>query len=816
MALEPGHRLGPYEIRALLGVGGMGEVYRGRDTRLGRDVALKVISPALVEHQSSRQRFEREARAASALNHPAIVTVYDVGESDGVSWIAMEWVDGRTLRQLLADRHLPVHTAWSIGRQIGDGLAAAHARGVVHRDLKPENIMIAENGRIRILDFGLARQSVPGGFDNSLAAAETLADVGATVDGLILGTIGYMSPEQASGSPADFRSDQFALGLVIYEMLAGRRAFALPSAVETLFATIHQEPAALNSIRADVPGALDLVIRRCLAKKPDGRFASTHDLVTALEAAGNGLTNVPAPTLLVPVQKPEDQRAPASWRTRAPAVAASMIGLALVVALALFIIRQGLSSSSSDAATTRGPITSLAVLPFKTEGTDADSSYLGDELTESLINQMTRVPALTVMARATVAEFKGSRSARDVGTDLKVGAVLTGNVSRRGDQLTVQAELVETGTGARLWGETYRRPFTDLLGVQDALATEIAEQLRLPLSGEEKRALGGQGTNNPEAYELFLRARHLLISDSEEDDSEARRLFALATEKDSTFEDAHLGVASTYIRAATNGYAPPGEMWRQASAQLEKVRRLDPSNVGLRVMLAGRHFLFDWDWATAEREFRELSGEPGVLQGTRYHPVTMFFWARGWVDEAVALMERALKVDPGNLESRIMQGDFLAHAGRLKDAINYYQTISAVVPTDPRPLFGLAEVLKRTGDIDGAVSTLQKAYELQGEDAGREALAGARTEADYDRAQVAVARARRADLEELKKERYISPLDLARVAAQVGDRDQAFRYLEAAFAERSQMLVLLKVDPAWELIRTDPRFASLVRRVGIP
>lgn len=247
MALEPGHRLGPYEIRALLGIGGMGEVYRGRDTRLGRDVALKVISPALVEHQSSRQRFEREARAASALNHPAIVTVYDVGESDGVSWIAMEWVDGRTLRQLLADRHLPVHTAWSIGRQIAEGLAAAHARGVVHRDLKPENVMIAEDGRIRILDFGLARQSLPGGFDNSLEAAETLADVGGTVDGLILGTIGYLSPEQASGSAADFRSDQFALGLVIYEMLAGRRAFAQPGAVDNLFATIHHRcPAKRN------------------------------------------------------------------------------------------------------------------------------------------------------------------------------------------------------------------------------------------------------------------------------------------------------------------------------------------------------------------------------------------------------------------------------------------------------------------------------------------------------------------------------------------------------------------------------------------
>ena len=260
MPLQHGDRLGPYEIRTLLGVGGMGEVYRARDTRLGRDVALKVISPKLVGNESSRHRFEREARAASALNHPAIVTVYDVGETDGVSWIAMEWVDGRTLRQRLADGPLAVHDAWSIARQIADGLAAAHAKGVIHRDLKPENVMIAADGRVRILDFGLARQTLPVGFDSALAAAETMLEQGATVIGVILGTVGYMSPEQAAGGTVDFRSDQFAFGLLLYEMLAGRRAFPQASAVETLWATIREDPAPLASIRGGIPDALERIV----------------------------------------------------------------------------------------------------------------------------------------------------------------------------------------------------------------------------------------------------------------------------------------------------------------------------------------------------------------------------------------------------------------------------------------------------------------------------------------------------------------------------------------------------------------------------
>ena len=446
-ALAPGDLLGPYEIQALLGVGGMGEVYRGRDARLGRDVALKVISPKLVGDPSLRRRFELEARAASALNHPSIVTVYDVGDTEGVSWIAMEWVDGRTLREALAGGPLDVRDACSILLQIADGLAAAHAKGIVHRDLKPENVMFAADGRTKILDFGLARQTFVDTREGSASAVEAsaTATITASFEGMILGTVGYMSPEQASGRSVDFRADQFALGVIAYEMLAGRRAFARPTAVETLSAIIREDPVPLSSIRGGIPDALLGIITRCLAKRPEDRFASTRDLTAALASVNAGSSLATGGASLLQTTSPA---APARQTLRAgPArTALALLGVALVLALA--------ASGWNRFNASRRAIESLAVLPFENANTDPDAAYLGDGLTESLINQMSRVPSLKVMARGTVARFKGTTDPQDAGRKLGVGAVVTGTVARRGSALVISAELIEISTGARLWGQT--------------------------------------------------------------------------------------------------------------------------------------------------------------------------------------------------------------------------------------------------------------------------------------------------------------------------------------------------------------------------
>jgi tetratricopeptide (TPR) repeat protein len=429
---------------------------------------------------------------------------------------------------------------------------------------------------------------------------------------------------------------------------------------------------------------------------------------------------------------------------------------------------------------------------------------------------MSRVPSLKVMARATVFRFKGTGDPQEAGRKLGVGAVLTGTVSRRGSQLSIAAELMETSTGVRLWGEKYDRPLADLLRVQDSIAVAVSDGLRLRLSDQEKRALGRYGTGNPDAYELYLKARYSFLNDTEEGYVEARRLYLEALEKDPSFVEAHLGLAASYGAMAVSGFVPPAEAYARQDEEIRKVLDLDPGNLVARGSLAIRRFYLDWDWIGAERDFEELASDPRLLRGEQFRPIALYYWARGRTDESVALIERALRVDPGNLVLRNMMGNYLAQAGRLEEAIGYYRAALEAEPSDPRPLFGLAEVLKRQGDVKGAIETRRKAYELSGEEDGATALATARTEKDYENAEVAVARFRLAELEALAQERYVSPLDLARLYAQVGEREKAFASLQAAFEERSAGLVFLKVEQAWDRIRDDPRFAALVRRVGIP
>jgi TolB-like protein/cytochrome c-type biogenesis protein CcmH/NrfG len=781
----------------------MGEVYRGKDVRLGRDVAVKVISPERVGDPRLRRRFELEARAASVLNHPSIVTVYDVGETSGIPWIAMEWVEGETLRHALGRGPLPLRQALQLARQVAEGLAAAHAKGIVHRDLKPANVMITGDGRGKILDFGLARQT-SGSAQELLSQADTLESPSdsATREGAILGTVGYMSPEQASGRPADFRSDQFSFGVLVYEMLSDRRAFDRPTPVETLAAVIRDEPVPLAELRPGLPPLLEGVLATCLAKRPEDRFATTRELASALEALASGAAVV--------LERPTESTVASATRPVRPA-ALPRRGLLVALPLALVLAVAGVRFCVSPPA-----IESLAVLPFEESTGGPADEYLGDGLTETLIDQMSRVRSLKVMARATVFRHKGTADPLGVARTLGVGAVLTGSVSRRGNQVSVSAELVETRTGARLWSERFDRPFADLIRVQDQLATGLASGLGLRLSAEELRSLSRIGTDNAEAYDMALHARELFARETEEDDLEARQLYLQALQKDPRFVEAYLGLRGTYTRAASLGWMRPAEAWPLERAALAKAAELDPGNVLVRSSLASHNFLSDWDWAAAEREHRKLLDEPLLLVGGQFRGVAFYLWARGRADEAAALVERALRVDPGNLESRVNLADFLAHAGRLDASIAQYKAVIESEPTLASPLYGLADALERRGDATGAIDALRKAYELDGEDQGRAALSTARTVEDLERAEAVVTRKRLHELEVLAQERYVSPLDRARLHALLGEHEPAFALLSEALEHRSPGLLLLKVDRAWDKIRGDPRFARLVGRVGIP
>jgi len=812
MPLASGDRLGPYEIQALLGVGGMGEVYRGRDTRLGREVAIKILPERLANDPQSLTRFEREARAVAALSHPNILAIHDFGDDRGIHFAVTELLDGQTLRDRLNRERLAWRKAVEIGIAMADGLAAAHAKGIVHRDLKPENVFLTSGGLVKILDFGLARSDVDAGPAAHLTSVPT--EAAATEAGTILGTVGYMSPEQVSGEPADARSDIFSFGCVLYEMLSGHRPFGGRSPGQTMAAILRDQPPEISRSGVELPVGLDRIVARCLEKNPNERFQTARDLAFALKEASGASTSV-SPIAAASVFPPTSAtRVPALPRARPGRWWMAALAGIIVAAVALLLRpagREGLFRTRS-----MGAVQSLAVLPFENASKDPDAEYLGDGLTENLIDQMSRISSLKVMARATVFRFKGTADPQEAGRRLGVGAVLTGRVSRRGNQLSISAELMEISTGVRLWGEKYDRPSGDLLRVQDSIASDISNALRLRLSAEEKRTLSRHGTQNPEAYELSLKARFFLRKDTEEGDLQARRLYLEAVQKDPSFADAHVGVASTYNRSAVGGYAPPGEAWPRADEEIRKALDLEPGNVLARCALAHRHFFYDWDWTRSDREYRDLAIDPRVFLGELWRPIGLSLWARGRTEEAVALTEKALQADPGDFASKIMMANFLAQAGRLEQAIGFYTQALESEPSDPRPLFGRAEVLRRRGDVKGAIDDRRRAYELSGEEDGAKALSTARTEKDYEDAEAAVARFRLEDLEARAKERYVSPLDLARLQAQVGDREKAFVSLKAALAERSAGLVFLKVEQAWDRIRDDKRFASLVRSVGIP
>lgn len=587
MALQPGDRLGPYEIHSLLGVGGMGEVYRGRDTRLGRDVAIKILPERLAGDPKSSMRFQREVKAVAALSHPNILSIYDVGEDRGVHFAVTELLDGKTLRQRLDRERLIWRKAVEIGIAMADGLAAAHAKGIVHRDLKPENVFLTSGGLVKILDFGLARVNVDTAAESDGGRTAFQTESLDTQAGTVLGTVEYMSPEQVSGEPADARSDIFSFGCVLYEMLSGRRAFGGRAMGQTMAAILRDPPPEISSLGVELPVGLDRILARCLEKTPAERFQTARDLAFALKETSSGsATATVSASSGIPAPLPPPARPVRRWIAASAAVVVAVLGVAL-------LLQPSWRESLFRGAGSGGPVQSLAILPFENASKDPDSEYLGDGLTESLIHQMSKVSPLKVMARATVFRFKGTADPREAGRKLGVGAVLTGRVSRRGNQLLISAELVEVSTGVRLWGDKYDRPFADLLQVQDSIASDISRGLRLRLSSQQMRSLGRYGTANPEAYELYLKARYLFLKDTEETTLEARRLYLQALEKDPKFVEAHLGVAATYGSSAADGWEPSAQAWARVEEESRKALALDPDNSLARCSLALRRFYFD-------------------------------------------------------------------------------------------------------------------------------------------------------------------------------------------------------------------------------
>ena len=486
MPLTPGTRLGPYEILSQLGAGGMGEVYRARDSRLERDVAIKVLPVHLAKDPDALARFEREAKAVAALSHPNILAIHDFGNDQGVSFTVTELLEGETIRGRLAQSPVPWRKAVEIGIATAEGLSAAHSKNIIHRDLKPENIFLTTDARVKILDFGLARVGAP--LSNTPAAADAM-----TEPGTIMGTVDYMSPEQVRGVTAEATSDIFSLGAVLYEMICGQKVFSRGSAAETMSAILHEEPRQISRSGKSVPLELERVIHHCLEKNPQERFQSARDLAFALKAT---------------------------------------------------LTESGISKAAAPRA--KKAIDSLAVLPFSNAGNDPNLDYLSDGITENLINNLSQLPKLRIVPRSIVFRYKGRDvDPQAVGRELGVRALLTGRVALRGDMLNIQTELVNVEEQSQLWGQQYNRKFSDIFAVQEEISNEICEKLRVQLSGEQKKRLTKRHTENTEAYQLYLKGRYYWNRRNPEWVNKGIEYFRQAIEKDPLFAPAYAGMADS-------------------------------------------------------------------------------------------------------------------------------------------------------------------------------------------------------------------------------------------------------------------------------
>ncbi|HEX8494318.1 MAG TPA: protein kinase [Pyrinomonadaceae bacterium] len=823
MTLAEGTRLGRYEIRSQLGVGGMGEVYLARDTSLARQVAIKILPPELAANQKRMQRFNQEAQAASSLNHPNILTIHEVEQSGPTPFIATEYIDGLTLRQLLKEKRLKVEEALEIACQTASALAAAHEAGVVHRDIKPENIMLRRDGYVKVLDFGLAKLTERMDETSPEAITQVYTDVGS-----VIGTARYMSPEQARGLEVDGRTDIFSLGIVLYEMLAGRSPFGGGTNHEVVASILKEEPPPLDGYNPEVSERLQAAVLKMLAKDRDQRYQTARELLTDIKsikqdvewAIKHGVANASTATDKVAsgTGQTEASVITTSERLARPTSSAEYLveelkrrkkGVIVVLSLLLTLGAVGLLYFAF--IRTRQAIDSIAVLPFGNISNDANTEYLTDGLTESLINNLSQLPNLKVIARSSVFRYKGREvDPQVVGRELGVRAVLTGKVVQVGDTLSIQVELVDVANQTQLWGEKFNRQVSDIISLQDELSRDISENLRLRLTGEEKKQLAKRYTENPEAYRLYWKGRYHWNKRRPEDVREAIRNFKQAIDLDPNYALAYTGLADCYILGNLLQLSPKGAM-PIAAESARKALSMDNSLAEAHTSLAKIKLSFEWDWPGAESEFRKaIELGPGYATAHQWYGV--YLSEMGRHDESLAERNRAQVLDPLSLSIRTGLCRAYYWARRYDESLTHLQTTLEKDPqyADTHWSYGLVyEQKKMTAE---AIAAFQKAIDLSRTAEFPEgkpemiaalghayAIAGKRSEAEKI-------------LEQLNgliaQQRYVSPYSIALVYAGLGDKDKAFSWIERAYDERDEALVHLKVDPRLDPLRSDSRFQN--------
>jgi serine/threonine protein kinase/Tfp pilus assembly protein PilF len=770
----------------------MGEVYRARDTRLDRVVALKVLPPALGASSQALQRFEREARAIAALNHPNICTVHDVGEadSDGTPFIVMELIEGETLRQRLERGPLDPAALVDVAIALTSALDAAHRKGIVHRDIKPSNIFLTSHGP-KLLDFGLATASAEIADVSRQATMEALTGAGTTV-----GTAAYMSPEQLRADVLDARTDLFSFGAVLYEMATARRAFPGNTAAVITHAILEKAPHPIRQIRTVVPPDLERIVDRALEKDRELRYQSAADLRSDLERLKRDIQRA------APTEAAREAGTLRPRRGRSRAIAASAL-LALILAASAVAYRY-LGS--------RETITSLAVLPFTHQSSDANTEYLSSGITQSLINSLSELPGLRILSRNAVLGYRGRDvDPRVAGRELQVQSVLTGRVTPDGDVLDIQSELVDVASGAQLWGQRYRRPLSALLSVQDEIVREISAALRPALSGEDARRMARRYPENTEAYRLYLRGRYYFDQRTADGTRRSIESFQEAIKQDPDYALAYAGLANAYIPSDT--VLPPAANVVLAKSAAVKALASDDSLAEVQTAV-GRVLQFcDWDWAGAERAFkRAIELDPRNAEA--HHMYSHYLTPMGRFEESVTEARRALELDPLDVLLNVHLAWAYLHARRYDESITQGLKAIAMDPNLEVARTGLGRAYIGKKMYSEALVEFQKTVTLAGGVA-----TGPDTYLGYTFAVMGMKAEATAKLEILRArfgQGQASAYDLAVVYTGLNDREQAIEWLQKAYMERSGGLLQIKGDLIFDPIRSDERFIELVRRLGLP
>jgi len=862
-----GQMIGHYKISKRIGRGGMGEVYLASDISAGRKAALKLLPTQFTGDAERMKRFQQEARAVAGLNHPNILTIYEVGADSSLRYIASELIEGETLRQRLGRESMQLSEAVEIAIQVAGALAAAHEAGVIHRDVKPENIMLRPDGYVKVLDFGIAKlaeQEVP----VTMAKEEALLLVETNL-GSVLGTVRYMSPEQARGAHVDRRTDIWSLGVVLYEMVTGHVPFTGDTPQKVMSSILEREPPPLTNYLAHSSAALQQIISKTLRKDRDERYHSAHHLLKALKDLRRNLEfeSFFMNGFFDEVKRRKVYRVAAAYIIAAagiiqlasaafPAwdlpnsalrlvIMLLLIGfpLALVLGWIFDLTPQGIRATPTAALGTHrrsnvimlvaaGVIISavaglfllprvsahkvdksIAVLPFENASNEPNTEYLSEGISEALINSLSELQQLRVIARPTAFRYKGKDvDPRQVGRELGVTAVLTGKVRQMQDALNVQVDLVDAVTGAQIWGAGYDRNIADLVAVKQAIAQEVTAKLKLKLSSQEQRRLVNRDSTNAEAYQFYLRGRYFWNKRTSDGIKQAIEHFRQSVERDPNFALGYVGLADCYIGLTFYNFAAPHETMPKAKESAIKALALDNTLAEAHTSLAHVLTNYDWNWSEAEKEFkRSIELKPDYATAHEWYAIH-YLTATGRLEEAVQEMKKALELDPASLVMNTFMGATLYYAGRYDEAIDQCRRTIQMDPNFAVAHWHLGLAYEQKQALDAATEEFKKAISQSG---GSPLMRAALGRAYAESQKKHEANEMLNELNELAKREYVSAYELATIYVALGNNEQGFQLLAKAYAEHSFHLVNLNVSPQFKSVRSDPRFQNLVQRIGL-